>query len=527
MDTVETYLKEIGGSPLLTREQEIAVAQRMESARERYRSAMLATDYILRAAADLLERVGERKQSFYEAIDLSMSNIEQRQRVLRLLALNARTLRGLLQADQRDFNVVLTAARPMRRRRAWRRIVLRRRAAVRLVEEVRPRINCLRSAFGELSRICEQMKDLGEQLARPRADGAARQAGEDLRRELERLMRAAGESPSTLRRRLARMTRWRSQWETARSELARHNLRLVVSIAKKYRYRGMGFLDLVQEGSAGLMRAVDKFEYQRGFKFSTYATWWIRQAIARALGDKNRTIRVPVHLNEKIGRIRHAAEQLLQSGHHPPGIEQLAEAAGLETAETSRVLRGYRPPLSLDQSIDQDADSPRMDFLPDHREEQPLETANREMLRSRIQEALGVLTWRERLDHRAALWVGRRLQLYADGDRPDFPSQPGARSPARDAGVREASTIGVFAEAVRLLGFSRSGNARNCRAHDGWRRAERAAGMTRFPLHLGRVFGKDNALRHATDYPVMEASLEASPPHVVLGPLPRYQESHR
>jgi len=182
----------------------------------------------------------------------------------------------------------------------------------------------------------------------------------------------------------------------ARQDMCHGNLRLVISIAKKYRKCGLSFPDLVQEGNAGLMRAVDKFEYARGFKFCTYATWWIRQAISRAISDQSRTIRVPVHMAQKLGKVRHAAEQFHQDNEIRPSLEETAEAIGLPVDETDRALKCGREPLSLDQPILDKEDSFRKDFLPDYREEDPANDIDLGLLRSRLEEALQVLSWRER-----------------------------------------------------------------------------------------------------------------------------------
>jgi len=251
-------------------------------------------------------------------------------------------------------------------------------------------------AFDKLSRIAEQMENFARRLAElsGAADGDD-EAGQ-VRRSLESLIQLALESPAALRHRVARASRWRDQYEDARQELCRRNLRLVVSVAKKYRRRGVGFLDLIQEGSAGLMRAVDKFEVERGFKFCTYATWWIRQAITRALGDKNRTIRVPLHMKDKIHRVQDATERLMQAHDSRPTLEQTAKEAGLSVEETDRAIQGRRVPLSLDDPLGRQEDDPRRDFLPDYRNDDPLDAAHHDQLASRIQEALTVLSWRER-----------------------------------------------------------------------------------------------------------------------------------
>ncbi len=213
----------------------------------------------------------------------------------------------------------------------------------------------------------------------------------------------------------------------------------MVYVAKAYRRRGLGFLDLIQEGNAGLMHAVDKFEYQRGFKFSTYATWWVRQAITRAIADKNRTIRLPLHVVEKIGHVQQMSEELTKSGYCWPTTEQVAKAAGMAVDETGRVLSGCRPPLSLDQPVSSRADDPRGDLLPDHREESPLEKVHRDLLRSRIGEILDLLKLARAVGHRDAVRPGRRLHLHPARHLPRLPRQPRADPPDRDQGVREAA----------------------------------------------------------------------------------------
>jgi RNA polymerase primary sigma factor len=209
-------------------------------------------------------------------------------------------------------------------------------------------------------------------------------------------MRLTLETPSTVRRRMEKINQLQAQYDAAKRRLSAGNLRLVVSIAKKYRNRGLSFLDLIQEGNTGLMRAVDKFQYRRGFKFSTYATWWIRQAITRAIAEQSRTIRVPVHMIETLGKVRAASRRFFQRRGKEPSLEEMALEAGLSLQEIETLLQINREPLSLDQPITDHDESFFGEFLEDYREVDPLQEMHQEMLKHRINEALAGLTYRER-----------------------------------------------------------------------------------------------------------------------------------
>ena len=197
----------------------------------------------------------------------------------------------------------------------------------------------------------------------------------------------------TKKRELRRVVR---TGERAQQRFVQSNLRLVVSIAKKYRNRGLSFLDIIQEGNTGLMRAVDKYEYKRGYKFSTYATWWIRQAITRAIADHARTIRIPVHMIETMSKLRNIAKNLLQSLGREPTIEEIAESAKMPVAEARRVMKISRHPISLDRPVGESEDSYFGDFIEDCRVESPVSVATQEMLKFKIDNVLKTLTYRER-----------------------------------------------------------------------------------------------------------------------------------
>jgi RNA polymerase primary sigma factor len=247
-----------------------------------------------------------------------------------------------------------------------------------------------------LNQISRRMKELQRQINGLRNLKSAKEEKANLQRELQDLMLMTFETPETLRTRVRKIDERYAAYEQAMRELSGGNLRLVVSIAKKYRNRGLSFLDLIQEGNTGLMRAVDKYEYRRGYKFSTYATWWIRQAITRAIADQARTIRIPVHMIETMSKLRKVSKQLLQELGREPTIEETATAAEVSLEETRRVLKISRHPISLDRPVGESEDSYFGDFIEDEGSESPVNAATQEMLKDKIDSVLKTLTYRER-----------------------------------------------------------------------------------------------------------------------------------
>jgi len=393
-DPVRLYLLQMGGNPLLTRATEVSSAQQIELWRRKFRHTMLANDFILAGAVSLLERVRAGTVRLDRTIEVAVTNTKEKARFLKRLGPNLATLRLIEQEKGRLFRIAMSRSVPLERRRAaWRRLVRQRNKAVRLVEEMHLRIQRLTPLLKQLRGIGGRLDDVRGQLGEPATAGAER---ESLQREHRRLLLSTRESRRTLSRRLARLDDLQQRYDKAKRELAAGNLRLVVSIAKRYRHRGLSFLDLIQEGNSGLMRAVDKFEHARGFKFSTYATWWIRQAITRAIADQSRTIRVPVHMVDTMTKLRNASRLFVQRHGREPNIEEMAELTGLSIEEAQCIWRMSRQPISLDQPLGESEDGAVGDFVGEQRDEDPLQAMNQQSLKSVIGRALDGLPYRER-----------------------------------------------------------------------------------------------------------------------------------
>jgi RNA polymerase primary sigma factor len=397
-DPVRVYLMQMGRIPLLTREEEVDAAVSIDEARFSFRNTMLATDFMLRGAFDALQKVFDKKLRLDRTIEVSVTNKAEKQRIMLRLKPNLKTLKFLLNENKRDFYFAASQSNPIKQRRAaWRRLAIRRNKCVKLVEELNLRYNKLQPLFEQLDEINTRMQSLMGLLEEARETGfVGSRSLEEIRAELHYLMEQTFETPATLNRRIQKTKKLHQIQDAAKRILSAGNLRLVVSIAKKYRNRGLSFLDLIQEGNAGLMRAVDKFEYRRGFKFCTYATWWIRQAITRAVADQSRTIRIPVHMVETMSRVRSVSRQLLQELGREPSLEEVARRSETTIEEARRVLAMSRYPISLDRPVGNSEDSHFGDLLPDGEAESPSIGASQEMLRGRIQDVLKTLSYRER-----------------------------------------------------------------------------------------------------------------------------------
>ena len=396
-DPIRMYLSQMAVIPLLSREEEIAIAKKIELTRKQFRRNLLRSFVALKVTVKTLERAYSGDLPFDRTIKVSLTERLSKEDVQARMPFHLPLLRNLMDMQCRDFAKLTRKSLPQEEKRVVRRRYLRRREKMLvLVEELSLRTRRLQPLIRKIEEMSRKMEALRKQLRDLRQEGGAESHIASVRSELRQLMMETLETPTSLRKRAQELRGQFRCFENVKRELSSGNLRLVVSIAKKYRNRGLSFLDLIQEGNTGLMRAVDKYEYRRGFKFSTYATWWIRQAITRAIADQARTIRIPVHMIDVLTKLRNTAKHLQQKMGCEPTGEEIALAAGVPLEEAERVLGIGRHPVSLDRPIGDGDDCSFGEFVEDNRTDNPLKLANIDLLRERIEELLKTLTYRER-----------------------------------------------------------------------------------------------------------------------------------
>jgi RNA polymerase primary sigma factor len=393
-DALGLYLRQMGSIPLLNREKELALAKRLEFHRNRFRAAALLCPRVLARVFEKFEQIAAGRTPIdpnvdvYSSADLRLT----RAQILARLGPDLPTLRALLDHDAEAF---AAGVRDEFRggRAAWTRDRFHRLAKCRkLVSELSPRTELLERWTDELTDLADELKHLA--IARARAAGPADKG------KCERLLRDAECRASMTADELAALVRVlrrrRRAYQDVRKELAEANLRLVVSIAKNYRNRGLPFGDLIQEGNRGLMRAVDKYEWRLEFKFGTYATWWIRQGITRALHDHARTVRVPCHQISLMAKMEKVRGEMTAATGRDPTAEELAEALGVKAEDTRSLRVVGRHPVSLNDAVGGDGERALEDFLSAAQVPTPGETVDANLLRERIGEVLRSLAPRER-----------------------------------------------------------------------------------------------------------------------------------
>ena len=396
-DPIRMYLSQMSGLGLLTREEEISLAKKIEVSRKRFRRSVLGCNLAMRATIDTLRKVHDGTLPFDRTIKVSLTERLTKEQIMARMPHNLKTLEHLLEENHKEFRVLLSKKATREEKNAARkRFCSRRRKSLTLVEELSLRTRRVQPLVKQLAEMLRRMESLRARIRMLKDNPSAKESLTAARKELRSLFCITQESPKSLRKRCAIMEQQFKDYDFVKRQLSSGNLRLVVSIAKKYRNRGLSFLDLIQEGNTGLMRAVDKYEYRRGFKFSTYATWWIRQAITRAIADQARTIRIPVHMIDVLSRLRNVSKELQQEYGREPTYEEIAQLADVSVEETRRVLNIGRQPVSLDRPVGESEDSSFGEFIQDNSSDNPMLTASQCLLRDKIDGLLKTLTYRER-----------------------------------------------------------------------------------------------------------------------------------
>ncbi len=421
-DPVRMYLKEMGSVPLLTREEEVEISKRIEKAQIQIERIIMRFRYSTREAISIANYLITGKDRF----DKIVSEKEVSDKAAYLLLL-PRLCNLLKQEDAFLENLQIQLKDPK----------LKKVDRVKIAEDVEKcrirtqaylkRIFCKHNIIEDFIEVILTAYDRFLVLEReiqeliPRAEknkfAASKLLG--IRRKLAKRELAAGRSMDEFKKDVRMLQRWMDKSQEAKREMVESNLRLVISIAKKYTNRGLSFLDLIQEGNVGLMKAVEKFEYRRGYKFSTYATWWIRQAVTRAIADQARTIRIPVHMIETINKVLRGAKKLMMETGREPTPEELASELGLTPERVREIYKIAQHPISLQAEVGDGGESQFGDFLEDTAIESPAEATGYAILKDKMGEVLATLTDRERtvLIERFGLLDGKPKTLEEVGVR--------------------------------------------------------------------------------------------------------------
>jgi RNA polymerase primary sigma factor len=399
-DPVRMYLKEMGSVPLLTREEEVEISKRIEKAQHQIERIIMRFRYSSREAISIIQSIILGKDRFDKVI--AEKEIEDKQAYLELLP----KLATLLQEEDLIFESFLVRLKGEK---------LKKEERAKLVDEIEKcrirtqaylrRFRCrtnITDDFAEVvfrayDRFLDLEKEIKELSGRAERNKFAAAKLLAAQRKLRKREVSAGRTLEEFKKDVRMLQRWMDKSQEAKREMVESNLRLVISIAKKYTNRGLSFLDLIQEGNMGLMKAVEKFEYRRGYKFSTYATWWIRQAVTRAIADQARTIRIPVHMIETINKVLRGAKKLMMETGKEPTPEELAQELGITAERVREIYKIAQHPISLQAEVGEGGESQFGDFLEDTGVESPAEATGYSILKEKMNEVLDTLTERERV----------------------------------------------------------------------------------------------------------------------------------